>query len=223
MTECTIGTMRRGGRTRRYLRVKSDQPVQITDPVVAFVREQPDKRSTYECIIGDKLRQAQEGGFYYEWYEVESALVEVDHTGPVSARVASMVPGVEAAAVAFTLMAEAGQIDAVTAGERAELFSEWAAGVSYGAGQLRRRGGALYRCLQAHTAQEGWEPESAPALWEMAHDPAEKWPEWSQPICAADAYGQGAGVSYQGEHWTSDVDSNVWAPGVYGWSQTEDE
>lgn len=223
MTEYTIGTMRQGGKARRYLRIKSDEPIHITDPVVGFVREQQDKRSTYECIIGDMLRQAQEGGFFYVWYEVDSVLVETDHTPPVSAQVASMAPGVEAAAVAFTLMAEAGQIDAVTAGERGSLFSEWAAGVSYSAGQLRRRGGALYKCLQAHTAQEGWEPESVPALWKLAYDPAEEWPEWSQPICAADAYGQGDRVSWQGERWTSDVDDNVWAPGVYGWGRAEND
>ena len=27
-------------------------------------------------------------------------------------------------------------------------------------------GGKLWRCLQAHTSQEGWEPENAAALWE---------------------------------------------------------
>lgn len=26
--------------------------------------------------------------------------------------------------------------------------------------------GRLWRCLQAHTSQDGWEPENAPALWE---------------------------------------------------------
>ena len=28
-----------------------------------------------------------------------------------------------------------------------------------------QRGGALYKVLQAHTSQDGWEPENAPSLW----------------------------------------------------------
>ena len=28
-----------------------------------------------------------------------------------------------------------------------------------------QRGGKLWRCLQAHTAQTGWEPENAASLW----------------------------------------------------------
>lgn len=135
----------------------------------------------------------------------------------------AIAPGVEAAAVAFCLMAEVGQIDAATAGERAALFSQWAPGVDYQEGRLRRRGGALYRCLQAHRSQEGWEPENAPSLWRLAHDPGEAWPEWSQPICAGDEYGRGAGVTHAGERWVSEVDGNVWEPGVYGWSQAAPE
>ena len=26
-------------------------------------------------------------------------------------------------------------------------------------------------------------------------------------------------VSHNGKYWTSDVDSNVWEPGVYGWTE----
>ena len=26
-------------------------------------------------------------------------------------------------------------------------------------------------------------------------------------------------VRMNGKHWTSDVDSNVWEPGVYGWTE----
>lgn len=33
------------------------------------------------------------------------------------------------------------------------------------AGAIRRSGDALYRCIQAHTSQAGWEPENVPALW----------------------------------------------------------
>ena len=187
-------------------------------------QESPGETVTDRFRVVRRLKSAEDAaGHCYDWYEIDRHYRTVDKTPGVSARMDAMAPGVEAAAVAFCLMAEAGQIDAATAGERAELFSPWAPGVDYKAGQLRRREGALYRCLQGHRSQEGWEPESVPNLWKLAHDPAERWPEWSQPICAGDEYGQGAEVTHAGERWISDVDGNVWEPGVYGWSRAENE
>lgn len=124
-----------------------------------------------------------------------------------------------ASAIAFVTMAQAGLIDAVTAAEHAELFEAWAENAPCRAGQLKRYEGALYRCLQDHTAQPGWAPDKAPALWALAADPAEAWPAWSQPIGAGDAYQTGDQVSHQGKRWVSAADGNVWEPGVYGWEE----
>ncbi|MFJ7956131.1 carbohydrate-binding protein [Streptomyces sp. NPDC096319] len=41
----------------------------------------------------------------------------------------------------------------------------WAAGTAYRAGDAVTHGGRGYVCLQAHTAQAGWEPPNVPALW----------------------------------------------------------
>ncbi|OEJ94927.1 dioxygenase family protein [Streptomyces thermolilacinus] len=41
----------------------------------------------------------------------------------------------------------------------------WTAGTVYRAGDRVTYGGRGYVCLQAHTAQPGWEPPNAPALW----------------------------------------------------------
>ncbi|MGW5055381.1 lytic polysaccharide monooxygenase [Actinokineospora sp. NPDC004072] len=41
----------------------------------------------------------------------------------------------------------------------------WAIGTAYSAGSTVTYNGASYRCLQAHTALAGWEPDSTPALW----------------------------------------------------------
>ena len=124
-----------------------------------------------------------------------------------------------AAAIAFVVLAENGQIDAVTASEQSTLFAEWVPGVKYTVGNLRQYGGILYRCVQDHTSQEGWEPDKAASLWAVTSDPAEEWPAWSQPVGAHDAYSAGAKVSHNGKHWTSDLDGNVWEPGVYGWTE----
>ena len=126
-----------------------------------------------------------------------------------------------AAAIAFVVLAESGRIDNVTASEQAALFSEWVPGVKYAVGQLRRYGDTLYRCVQEHTSQEGWEPDKAASLWAVTSDPAEEWPDWSQPIGAHDAYSAGAKVSHKGKHWTSDLDGNVWEPGVSGLTEAD--
>jgi predicted carbohydrate-binding protein with CBM5 and CBM33 domain len=42
----------------------------------------------------------------------------------------------------------------------------WAAGSQYAAGDQVTYNGADYRCRQPHTAQEGWDPVSTPALWQ---------------------------------------------------------
>lgn len=77
--------------------------------------------------------------------------------------------------------------------------------------------GKLYRCVQAHTTQEDWTPDKTPALWVEVS--LEEWPEWKQPAGAHDAYKKGDKVTHNGKKWSSDVDANVWEPGVYGWSE----
>ena len=44
-------------------------------------------------------------------------------------------------------------------------------------------------------------------------------PAWQQPTGAHDAYNKGDQVSHNGVTWTSDIDSNTWEPGVYGWTK----
>ena len=46
-----------------------------------------------------------------------------------------------------------------------EFYPEWEAGQDYPEGFKVQYGGALYKALQAHTSQDGWEPENAPSLW----------------------------------------------------------
>ena len=129
----------------------------------------------------------------------------------------------EAAVIAFVALAETGAIDEVTAGEHREIFALWAYPAQYKVGNIRQHQGKLYRCLMDHTAQEDWAPGQAPSLWVQIADPGEEWPEWSQPIGAADAYPIGSKVSHNGGRWESEVDNNVWEPGVFGWKIANEE
>ena len=50
--------------------------------------------------------------------------------------------------------------------ESVTLHPAWAIGKDYPAGHKVQRNGRLWRCIQTHTSQEGWEPENATSLWE---------------------------------------------------------
>lgn len=99
------------------------------------------------------------------------------------------------------------------------LYRAWENGIDYAVGERRLYNGTLYRCLQAHTAQDGWNPADAPSLWAKVLIPDENViPEWEQPD-STNPYMTGDKVTHNGKTWVSDVDNNVWEPGVYGWSE----
>ena len=56
-------------------------------------------------------------------------------------------------------------VDDNTALRMVEFYPEWVSGQAYTAGYKVQYGGKLWRCLQAHTSQTGWEPENTQALW----------------------------------------------------------
>lgn len=96
-----------------------------------------------------------------------------------------------------------------------ELYPAWETDKGYEANERIRYEGVLYRCVQAHTSQEGWEPPNVPALWTRVS--LDEWPEWIQPTGAQDAYNKGDKVSHNSKHWVSEYNSNSWEPGVFGW------
>lgn len=98
-----------------------------------------------------------------------------------------------------------------------ELFPMWKVGVAYALNDRVQYDDILYKCVQAHTSQADWTPNLTPALWTRVS--IEEWSEWIQPTGAQDAYAAGDKVSHNDAHWVSDVDANVWEPGVYGWTQ----
>ena len=98
-----------------------------------------------------------------------------------------------------------------------ELYPIWQINPAYAVSDRIRHDGILYRCVQSHTSQAGWEPDKTPALWTVVS--LDEWPAWVQPVGASDAYAKGAKVSHKDKHWVSDVDANVWEPSVYGWSE----
>ena len=106
-----------------------------------------------------------------------------------------------------------------------ELFPGWAAdettGINYAVGDRVHYDGRLWKCVQAHTSQIGWEPDKTPALWTEVAKPGEI-PVWKQPTGAQDADAKGDKVWYPAQDTTvyvSLIDNNVWSPDAYpaGW------
>lgn len=102
----------------------------------------------------------------------------------------------------------------------AAIYPAWSAQDTYDAGERVRFGGALYKCLQGHTAQADWTPTAAPSLWAkvLTSDTGEPLP-WEQPD-STNPYMKGDKVTHGGKTWVSTMDNNVWEPGVYGWEET---
>lgn len=97
------------------------------------------------------------------------------------------------------------------------LFPDWEDGKAYAVGDRVKYNELLYRCVQEHTSQADWTPDVVPALW--VRTSTEEWPEWIQPTGAHNAYNKGDKVSHNAKHWVSDIDANVYEPGVYGWTE----
>ena len=110
-------------------------------------------------------------------------------------------------------------LDDETALTTPELFIHWKTGLSAELNERIFYQDKLYKVVQAHTTQEGWEPDKTPALFTEVAKPGEI-PVWKQPTGVQNAYMTGDKVYYPAKGdtvYTSTVDNNVWEPGVYGW------
>ena len=110
-------------------------------------------------------------------------------------------------------------------------YDRWAADASYAANDRVSYEGSVYRCLQAHDAQEAWTPADAPSLWaNVRQQPVEAgdgggeadapgYGAWAQPD-STDPYMTGDRVEFEGAVYESTIDNNVWSPADYpaGWS-----
>ena len=86
--------------------------------------------------------------------------------------------------------------------------------------------GVLYKVLQAHTSQAGWEPDITPSLFAknliVKDEDGEQVdiPEWTQPD-STNPYMAGDKVMFEGKVYESLIDNNVWSPSAYpqGWQE----
>ena len=128
-----------------------------------------------------------------EWQEEHAAYEAAERTRPLTAE--------EVNALLIRQQINTLSVDDQTALRMAAFYPEWATDTAYTAGYKVQHGGKLWRCVQVHTAQTGWEPENAASLWEQiceTHDGTKYDPipyDGNMELTAGLYYTQG-GVTY---------------------------
>ena len=103
---------------------------------------------TYRDMTAEEIAAVQEAQAAYEAYERTRPLTES-----------------EVSRMLITQQINTLTIDDNTALRMTEFYPEWADNAEYTAEYKVQRNGKLWRCIQAHTSQTGWEPENAASLW----------------------------------------------------------
>ena len=109
------------------------------------------------------------------------------------------------------------------------MFPKWQVGKAYAVGERVLYLGVLYKVIQAHTSQAGWEPDIAPSLFAknliVKDEEGEQVdiPEWVQPD-STNPYMIGDKVIFGGKVYQSVIDNNVWSPTDYpqGWEEVNE-
>lgn len=109
------------------------------------------------------------------------------------------------------------------------MFPKWQVGKAYVVGDRVLYLGVLYKVLQAHTSQQGWEPDIAPSLFAknliVKDENGEQVdiPEFEQPD-STNPYMIGDKVRFEGKVYQSLIDNNVWSPSDYpqGWEEVNE-
>jgi len=119
---------------------------------------------------------------------------------------------------AFVALAQSEMVDDTTITENADLFCVWDENWTGHRGSIVFDDGALFRSIHDVGSGQATRPSETPSMWTRIGNPGDEWPEWSQPLGAHDAYPLGAQVTHNGSRWTSDLDNNIWEPGVFAWT-----
>lgn len=103
------------------------------------------------------------------------------------------------------------------------LYEPWKPNTEYNeVGKRVQYNGVLYSVLITHTSQDDWTPDNSPSLFARVLIPnPDEIPDWIQPD-STNPYMAGDKVKHNGFTWQSEIDNNVWEPGIYGWIQIEE-
>lgn len=103
------------------------------------------------------------------------------------------------------------------ANEFSLLFEEWSPSGVYKIGDRIRYNGVLYKCLEDNNATMETPPSVIPSVWTeiFAEAVSEEIPVWEQPK-EGNGYADGDRVIHNDIIYISQVDNNIWEPGIAG-------
>ena len=166
----------------------------------------------------------------HDWLITGRTLEVNDNASEMADRKATMdVLGVENVAQAETKKAAIDTAGNMLTDEQAvavpALFDSWKPNVEVVVDQRLERNEKLYKVLQAHTTQEGWEPEVTPALFvEVAKEG--EYREIKDNMLPTEAFDLNEIGWYKTKDnlYKSLIASNVYTPETYpaGWEKVED-
>ena len=111
-----------------------------------------------------------ENGVYRDATADELAQMEADARRARLEEASRPLTGLEVLGMLIPQQINTLAVDDNTALRMLDFYPAWAAGTAYTVGYKVKRNGKLWRVLQAHTSQTGWEPEKAASLWEQINE-----------------------------------------------------
>ena len=106
-----------------------------------------------------------DGKYYRDMTENEIAIIQEAQAAFAAAERTRPLTAEEVTAMLIRQQINILNVDDNTALRMLTFYPEWAANAEYTIGYKVQRGGRLWRCVQAHASQTGWEPENAASLW----------------------------------------------------------
>lgn len=162
--EYVFGTVIRNNIEFENLKVINDSHTDLRG-FIETVREFEDNKIIDKFQIIEKYYSTEDiCGNTYDWYIIDKHYRYEDKASFVAQEIKSINE------ITFISLAENGFIDTVTAGEHIDIFLPWELQASYQIGTLRQYNNKLYKCINSHTSQEGWEPDKAISLWVEIYD-----------------------------------------------------
>ena len=99
-------------------------------------------------------------------------------------------------------------------------YDIWDTGVWVKSGNYRELDGVDYECQRSHITSHDTNPSLRPDLWMQVDD---VWVEWVPPREDRTMYELGSKVTRFGIKWISELDGNIFPPGIYGWRKFREE
>lgn len=127
-----------------------------------------------------------------------------------------------------SLISEKLESDSTLVDSYISYLSEWKEGVNYLIGRKIIYNNNVYKVVQSHLSQVGWEPDKAISLFSLFSKSISdvvngEVLEFIKPTGDHDSYMKGDKVRFEGSVYESLIDSNVYSPAEYpnGWRKIE--